>query len=293
MADKNILERTRGTAAKDLEGYTTDTVRMYLDEIGRYPLLNAAEEIELAKRIEKGDEKARQRMITSNLRLVVSVAKRYQHSGMPLLDLVQEGILGLIRAVEKFEWKRGFKFSTYATWWIRQAVGRAIQNNGRTIRIPSHLVERENKVARAMRELEGESHEDPTDEQISDYSGLTLAEVASVRDITRVVTSLDKPLTADSEEVFGDMQATVPDSFTEEVISEMATKELKQGLLSLDERDREVLALRFGLAGEDPATLDEIGRRLGLSRESVRKIETRALRTLKANAPIAALRQVG
>lgn len=276
----------------ELAGYTTDTIRMFLNEIGRYPLLTAAEEVTLAQAIEKGDQSAKDRMINSNLRLVVSIAKRYQHSGMPLLDLIQEGILGLIRAVEKFDWKKGFKFSTYATWWIRQAIGRAIQNQARTIRIPSHLVEREAKLMRAERELIAELDRDPTDDEISVRSGLSDRDIRTVREASRVVTSLDRPLKADSEQSFGDILSEDEEGgFTEEVHVALEQESLHIAVSQLPEREQQVIRLRYGIDGDGPATLDEIGRRFGISRESVRKIESKALTRLAGHREIEGLRR--
>ena len=266
----------------ELSDYTTDTIRMFLNEIGRFPLLTAEEEVELAKRIEEGDEEAKHRMVNSNLRLVVSIAKRYQHSGMPLLDLIQEGILGLIRAVEKFEWRKGFKFSTYATWWIRQAIGRAVQNQSRTIRIPSHLMEREAKLARAERELAVKFDREPTDEEIAAEAGLSLADLEQVRAASRVVTSLDRPVKPDSEQSFGDMLSVEGDDTTEEVHIALETASLRKALAQLPAREQEVIRLRYGIDGGEPTTLDEIGKRFGISRESVRKIESKALKLLAA-----------
>src|SRR5213596_2802558 len=192
----------------EVAAMTTDSLQLFLNEAGRYPLLTAAEEVELAKLIERGDKPAKDKMVNSNLRLVVSIAKKYQGHGLPLIDLIQEGIIGLIRAVEKFDWRRGFKFSTYATWWIRQAVQRGVANKSRTIRIPVHVLERETKIARAERELIAELERQPTDEEISQRAKLPVKQVREVRSAARAVTSLDKPLGDESESSFGDIVAT-------------------------------------------------------------------------------------
>src|SRR5438093_230987 len=192
----------------DLAHATTDALQLFLNEMARYRLLTAEEEVELAKRIERGDKAAKDRMINSNLRLVVSIAKKYQGHGLSLLDLIQEGIIGLIRAGEKFDWRKGFKFSTYATWWIRQAVQRGVANKSRTIRIPVHILERETKIVRAERELVAELERQPTDEEISKRSKLPIKQVREVRKAARAVTSLDKPLADDSDSSLGDVVAT-------------------------------------------------------------------------------------
>ena len=191
----------------DLAVATTDALQLFLNEAGRYKLLTAAEEVELAKRIERGDQAAKELMINSNLRLVVSIAKKYQGHGLSLLDLIQEGIIGLIRAVEKFDWRRGYKFSTYATWWIRQAVQRGVANKSRTIRIPVHIVEREQKIARAERELSAKLERPPTDEEVAEAAKLSLKHVKEVRQAARAVTSLDKPIGDDADASLGDLVA--------------------------------------------------------------------------------------
>src|SRR6187551_1046365 len=195
----------------DLAVVTTDALQLFLNEMARYPLLTAEEEVELAKRIERGDKAAKDRMINSTLRLVVSIAKKYQGHGLSLLDLIQEGIIGLIRAVEKFDWRRGYKFSTYATWWIRQAVQRGVANKSRTIRIPVHILERETKIVRAERELVAELERQPTDDEISARAKLPIKQVREVRRAARAVTSLDRPLGDESESSLGDVVATSED----------------------------------------------------------------------------------
>src|SRR5437763_3465944 len=202
----------------DLAVATTDALQLFLNEAGRYKLLTAAEEVELAKRIERGDKAAKDLMINSNLRLVVSIAKRYQGHGLSLLDLIQEGIIGLIRAVEKFDWRRGFKFSTYATWWIRQAVQRGVANKSRTIRIPVHIVEREQKIARAERELVLQLERAPTDAEVAEKAKLNPKHVREARAAARTVASLDKPIGDDSDTAFGDLIAHDDSDVAEEVV---------------------------------------------------------------------------
>jgi RNA polymerase primary sigma factor len=261
---------------------TTDALQLFLREAGRHALLTAAQEVELAKAIERGDGNAKQRMIQANLRLVVSIAKNYRNQGLPFLDLIQEGTLGLIRAVEKFDWRRGFKFSTYATWWIRQAVARALADKARTIRMPVHIVERLQKMNRAERTLWPQLGRQPTLEEIAEEANLPVEQAREVRAAARASTSLDQPVGEEEDAVFGDFVAgdgPLPD---EQAELNIRSATLLEALLSLPERDRSVLVLRYGLADEDPKTLEEIGRRLGLTRERVRQIEVQSLRRLAA-----------
>jgi RNA polymerase primary sigma factor len=269
---------------------TTDSLQLFLNEAGRYPLLTAAEEVELAKLIERGDRQAKDRMINSNLRLVVSIAKKYQGHGLSLLDLIQEGIIGLIRAVEKFDWRRGYKFSTYATWWIRQAVQRGVANKSRTIRIPVHIVEREQKIARAERELTLKLERQPTDEEVAKTAKLSLKHVREVRRAARAVASLDKPLGDEGDTAFGDIVATHEANVEEEVVVGLSEHALRGAVEKLPEREKEVIKLRYGMDGDpDPMSLETIGRHLGLTRERVRQIETQALERLAREREIAAL----
>ena len=265
----------------DLVAATTDALQLFLNEAGRYPLLTAAEEVELAKRIERGDKAAKDRMINSNLRLVVSIAKKYQGHGLSLLDLIQEGIIGLIRAAEKFDWRRGYKFSTYATWWIRQAVQRGVANKSRTIRIPVHIVERETKIARAERELIAELERAPTDEEISKRSKLPLKQVREVREAARAVTSLDRPVGEGGDASLVDLMGGEAAEVEEEVQVSLTEEALHRAVEELPAREKEVVKLRYGLNGDsDPKSLEEIGRRLGITRERVRQIESNALERL-------------
>jgi RNA polymerase primary sigma factor len=259
---------------------TTDALQLFLREAGRHQLLTAAQEVELAKKIERGDMQAKQRMIQSNLRLVVSIAKNYRNQGLPFLDLIQEGTLGLIRAVEKFDWRRGYKFSTYATWWIRQAVARALADKARTIRMPVHIVERLQKMNRAERILWTQLGREPTLEEIAEEANLTLQQAKEVKAAARASTSLDQPVGDQEDAVFGDFVAgdgPLPD---EQVEVTLRSEALKQALSALPWRERQVIVLRYGLVDSEPKTLEEIGRRLGLTRERVRQVEVESLRRL-------------
>jgi RNA polymerase primary sigma factor len=259
---------------------TTDALQLFLREIGRHPLLTAADEVELSKRIERGDMAAKRRMIECNLRLVVSIAKNYRNQGLPFLDLIQEGMFGLIRAVEKFEWQRGLKFSTYATWWIRQAVARAIADKARTIRVPVHVVERMQKMHRAERHLWTQLAREPTLDEIADEAGLPVQQAIEVRAAARASTSLDQPIGEQEDAVFGDLVAGEDPLPEEETERRLQKEALDRALESLPERDRRVLELRYGLRGEEPHTLEHIGRRLGITRERVRQIEIESLSRL-------------
>jgi len=266
---------------------TTDSLQMFLNEAGRYPLLTAAEEVELAKRIELGDMRAKERMITSNLRLVVSIARRYQTQGITLGDLIQEGVIGLIRATEKFDWRRGFKFSTYATWWIRQAVTRALADKGRTIRIPVHVVEREQKVSRTERELAAKLGYAPSDDEIAKAAKLPLSQVREVREAARAVASTDAPIGVDGDTSFGELFAAAGPTTEDEVDATIRGDAVRRAVAKLPERQRDVISLRFGLVGDGPNSLEQIGKQLGITRERVRQIEADALRRLAADEAIA------
>jgi RNA polymerase primary sigma factor len=259
---------------------STDALQLFLKDIGRVPLLTAAQEVELAKRIERGDMPAKQRMVESNLRLVVSIAKNYRNQGLPFLDLIQEGTLGLIRAVEKFDWRRGFKFSTYATWWIRQAVARALADKARTIRMPVHIVERLQKINRADRQLWTQLGREPTLDEIADEASLTPQQVLEVRAAARASTSLDAPVGDGEDAVFGDFVAGDGPLPEETVELNLRSEAVRHALAALPQREREVVVMRYGLTGAEPQTLEEIGRRLGLTRERVRQIELESLRRL-------------
>jgi RNA polymerase primary sigma factor len=261
---------------------TTDALQLFLNEARRYPLLTAAEEVSLAKRVERGDQAAKDRMVNSNLRLVVSIARRYQGHGLALLDLIQEGVLGLIRAVEKFDWRRGYKFSTYATWWIQQAVSRGVANQSRTIRLPVHVVEHEQRIARAERALRQSLAREPTDEEIAAASRLTIERVHELRDLTRTVTSLDRPVGEEGDTSLGELMASDEAEPLEEIDVSLREQALHRALDELPERERDVIEARYGLGEGEPETLEQIGRRLGVSRERVRQIERQALQRLSA-----------
>jgi RNA polymerase primary sigma factor len=297
--DEKGVEVTDDCALPDLEettyentqvaAMTSDSLQLFLNEAGRYPLLTAAEEVELAKRIEQGDKAAKDRMVNANLRLVVSIAKKYQGHGLSLLDLIQEGIIGLIRAVEKFDWRRGFKFSTYATWWIRQAVQRGVANKSRTIRIPVHIVEREQKIIRAERELLLQNERPPTDEELAQKTGLQIKHVREVRTAARTVASLDKAIGTDSDTSFGDMVAQDEANLEEDVVVSLGEDALHRAIETLPERERFVITSRYGLAEAEPKSLEQIGREMGVTRERVRQIERQALNRLAQHREIAAL----
>ncbi len=259
---------------------TTDALQLFLREASQHALLTAAQEVELAKKIERGCDVSKQRMIQSNLRLVVSIAKRYRNQGLPFLDLIQEGTLGLIRAVEKFDWRRGYKFSTYATWWIRQAVARALADKARTIRMPVHVVERLQKMNRAERTLWTQLGREPTLEEIAEEANLPVEQAREVRAAARASTSLDQPVGEGEDAVFGDFVAGDDPLPDEEVETSLRHQALQEGLAALPERHRQVLALRYGLRGAEPKTLEEIAQRFRLTRERVRQIEVEALRRL-------------
>ncbi|HUZ82913.1 MAG TPA: sigma-70 family RNA polymerase sigma factor [Gaiellaceae bacterium] len=275
---------------QQLASATTDSLQLFLNEAGRYPLLTAAQEVELAKRIEDGDKQAKDLLVNSNLRLVVSIAKRYQGHGLVLLDLIQEGIIGLIRATEKFDWRKGFKFSTYATWWIRQAVQRGVANKARTIRIPVHIVEREQRISRAERELVATLERAPTDEELAEKAKLPVKQVREVRSAARAVASLDKPVGEDDSASFGDLFASDEATPDEQVEIQLTEQALHAAVAELSEREQQILRLRYGLGGTtDPKSLEEIGKILGITRERVRQLEGEALRRLAERREIAAL----
>src|SRR4051794_33261969 len=240
--------------ADGLAGNTTDALQLFLNEVRRYPLLTADEEVELAKQIERGDTEAKERMINSNLRLVVSLARKYQGQDLPLLDLIQEGILGLIRAAEKFDWRRGYKFSTYATFWIRQAIQRGIANKSRTIRVPVHIGQRERTIARVSRELRAQLGREPTDEEVAEAAGITVQDIEEVRDTQRTVTSLDRPVGEEGESSFGDLLPSDALEPEEEVDISLRSEALQRALDQLPEREREVVKLRFGVNGTGEPT---------------------------------------
>src|SRR5581483_9388111 len=325
----------------DAQEVSTDALQLFLKDVGRVDLLTAAQEVELAKRIERGDHRAKQEMVEANLRLVVSIAKRYRNQGLPFLDLIQEGTIGLVRAAEKFDWRKGYKFSTYATWWIRQAVARALADKARTIRMPVHVVEKLNKILRAERKLRAERGREPTNEEIAYELELELAdkartirmpvhvveklnkilraerklraergreptneeiayelelavsEVESIRRTSQTPVSLEKPVGDDEESEFGqfieDEHTPLPDEAADTAFRSAA---LAKCLGALSYRERRVLELRYGLNGEQPCTLDEVGRAFQVTRERIRQIENQGLKKLRALAESQKLRDV-
>jgi RNA polymerase primary sigma factor len=275
---------------KELESLTSledksvaDPVRMYLREIGRIPLLNREQEIDLAQRNDQGDPLAKKQLINANLRLVVSIAKKYIGRGMTFLDLIQEGNKGLIRAVEKYDWTKGFKFSTYATWWIRQAITRAIADQARTIRIPVHMVETINKLMRISRKLMQDLGREPTAEEIADeMGGIDADRVREILKISQKTTSLETPIGDDNDSYLGDFIADENQTSPYDATSKRLLKEnIEDVLSSLSDREARVLKMRFGLNGARPMTLEEVGRKFGVTRERIRQIEAKALRKLK------------
>jgi RNA polymerase primary sigma factor len=262
---------------------TNDPVRMYLKEIGKVRLLTAEEEVALAKRIERGDMEAKRRLIEANLRLVVSIAKRYVGRGMQFLDLIQEGNLGLIRAVEKFDYRKGYKFSTYATWWIRQAITRAIADQARTIRIPVHMVETINKLIRVQRQLLQDMGREPTADEIAEEMGTTPQKVREILKISQEPVSLETPIGEEEDSQLGDFIEDEDATMPVEAVSEIMQKEELQNVLGmLTHRERKVIELRFGLKGEHPRTLEEVGQKFGVTRERIRQIEAKTLAKLKS-----------
>jgi RNA polymerase primary sigma factor len=273
--------------------HTTDALQLFLNEAGRYRLLTPREEIELAKRIERGDLRAKEHMINANLRLVVSIARKYQGVGeLCLLDLVQEGIIGLIRAVEKFDWRKGFRFSTYATLWIRQALQRGLADRGRAIRLPANVAQRERRIARVERELATRLGREPTIDEVAVEAELTTADVQALRDAARIVTSLDRPVGEDGDTSLGDLVEGSEPSPGEEVFVRMREELVRDTIAQLPETERKVLRMRYGLNGSpEPQTLARVGQELGVSAERVRQIEERALKHLALRRELQSLNE--
>jgi RNA polymerase primary sigma factor len=275
----------------DLADATTDALQLFLSEAGRYPLLTPAEEVALAKRIERGDREAKHRMIRSNLRLVVSIAKRYQGQQLPLLDLIQEGIFGLIRAVEKFDWRRGFRFSTYATWWIRQAVQRGVAKHSRTIRLPADVVAHERKLARAEVRLAASLGRPPTEEELAEGASLTPEQVRRVRTAARAVTSLDWPAQNGNGTTLGTLISDeLADETTRAIDLRLSSRALRAAVAALPERQRRVIELRYAIDGGEPLPRHELARMLEVSAERVRQIEKEALERLALERELQGLR---
>jgi RNA polymerase primary sigma factor len=278
--DVEIAEPTPPAPSAAVELPTTDALALFMNRAGRYPLLTASEEVALAKQVERGDAAAKEQMINSNLRLVISIAKRYQGHDLPLLDLVQEGVIGLNRAVEKFDWRRGFKFSTYATWWIRQACQRAVSGQSATIRMPTHVNERRAKIARVARRLQTELGREATREELAAGSGLSLQHVEEALDAAEAPVSLNRPIGSEEDGEFGDLfedpNASDP---AEEATESVRRREIRRALRRLPESERRVVELRFGFGGE-PASLEAIGKELGVSRDRVHQLQAQAFARL-------------
>jgi RNA polymerase primary sigma factor len=285
--------RVEEVAKADVREISTDSLQLFLKDIGKVELLTAAQEVELAKRIERGDHLAKQEMIEANLRLVVSIAKRYRNQGLPFLDLIQEGTIGLVRAAEKFDYRKGFKFSTYATWWIRQAVARALADKARTIRMPVHVVEKLNKIVRTERKLRAELCREPSPYEIALDLDLPIEEVEQIMRSSQTPVSLEKPVGDEEESEFGhfitDETVPLPDEVADEA---MRKEQLRKILGTLSHRERRVLELRYGLDGEHPRTLDEVGRTFNVTRERIRQIENQSLKKLRALSDSLSLRDV-
>ncbi len=281
---------TSSGAAVDFQ---TDALQLFLKDIGKVDLLTAAQEVELAKRIERGDHCAKQEMVEANLRLVVSIAKKYRNQGLPFLDLIQEGTIGLVRAAEKFDYRKGFKFSTYATWWIRQAVARALADKARTIRMPVHVVEKLNKIVRAERKLRAELGREPLSGEIGRELDLTVEEVDHIRRSAQTPVSLEKPVGDEDESEFGHFLTDENQELPDEAADVTLRKETLLKILgTLSSRERQVLELRYGLDGQHPRTLDEVGRTFNVTRERIRQIENQSLKKLRALADSQKLKDV-
>ncbi|MGI8793950.1 MAG: sigma-70 family RNA polymerase sigma factor [Acidimicrobiales bacterium] len=279
----------------ELAVLTGDTLRLFLDEIGRYPLLTADDEVRLAKRIADGDEDAKHELTRANLRLVVHLAKRYQHQGLSLLDLIQEGTFGLVRAVEKFDWERGFKFSTYATWWIRQALQRALQKQARTIRLPLHIAERDRRIERVAEAIEKRVDRPATDEEIAAETSLSLSQIQEVRQAARVVVSLDQPVGEDNGTELGELIGTdQTEPFTEEIHLQLDRALVREAVAALPEPQRDVIRLRYGLGVDaEPMSVHRVGRTLHMGPRRVQQLEQEGLRRLSVIREVDAMREAG
>jgi RNA polymerase primary sigma factor len=291
--DCGVADRPPTAISNDnLAGYTTDALQLFLNEAGRHRLLTPAEEVELAKRIERGDLEAKDRMVTSNLRLVVSIARKYQNVGeLTLLDLIQEGTLGLIRAAEKFDWRKGFRFSTYATLWIRQAISRALDERGRTIRLPINVAQRERKIANAERELSTTLGRPPTIEELAAHTEVAPRHIEELRDVARKVTSLERPVGDEGETELGSLLPGDDLPPEEEVEVALRDETVRAVVQSLPEREREVIEMRFGLDGDrDPVSVREAARRLQVRPAEVQKLERHALAELALRREMVAMR---
>jgi RNA polymerase primary sigma factor len=293
------IEDDCGKQAAEPAGYrngelaetTTDALQLFFNEMRRYPLLTKEEEIELAQAVERGDLEAKERLINSNLRLVVSNARRYMRQDLNLLDLIQEGILGLIRASEKFDWRKGYKFSTYATFWIRQAIQRALESKERTIRVPNQVAQRERKVMRIERELATKLGRDPTTEEVAKEAELEPAQVEDIRDLTRVVTSLDRPVGEEDASSLGEFIPDERSGPSEEVAVSFRDQTLRRAVEDLPEDEQKVIRLRYGINGDEPTNLREASRRLELKQSEVKELEERGLSRLAQAREVEAMRE--
>ena len=281
--------RRRSDAVHEVE-HTTDSLQLFFNQASRYPLLTKQEEIDLAQRIEKGDLAAKERLINSNLRLVVKFARRYQGHGLPLGDLVQEAMLGLIRAAEKFDWRRGYKFSTYAVLWIKQSIQRGLDNTGRAVRIPAHIAQRERTVNRVTNELTLNLDREPTDEEVAAKTKLPLDEVMAVRDLTRVSASLDQPVTSDGETTLGELRAESTADVHDELLEAEQEDAVESALSKLPELEAKVIRARFGTGGRKALSLREAAREVGVTQASARELEAKALRRLAGDDSLAGWR---
>ena len=278
IGDSNLDADFEGAAIDDLS--VDDSVKMYLKEIGKIDLLKPDEERDIAKRMAEGDEEAKNKLIESNLRLVVSIAKKYMNRGLALLDLIQEGNIGLIKAVDKFDYQKGFKFSTYATWWIRQAITRAIADQARTIRIPVHMVETINKLTRVQRQLVQDLNREPTDDELAEVMGMDVQKIRDIKKISQDPISIDKPVGEEEDSHLVDFISNDELAPDEEVARTLLKEDLIKALGNLSDRERRVIELRFGLKDGVPMTLEQVGQHLGVTRERIRQIEAKAIRKL-------------
>jgi RNA polymerase primary sigma factor len=290
-ADSAATRARRRSDAHELAEHTTDSLQLFFNQAAKYPLLTAKQEVELAKRIEKGDLEAKERLINSNLRLVIKFARRYQGHGLPMGDLVQEAMLGLIRAAEKFDWRRGYKFSTYAVLWIKQSIQRGLDNTGRAVRIPAHIAQRERTVNRVAAELTGELDREPTDEEVSDRAKLPLDEVMAVRDLTRVTSSLDQPIGDDGDATLGELRAESTADLEDEVMQSEQENAVEVALRRLPEMEAEVIRHRFGTGGRPAKSIRDVAREMGVTQKNAQKLEQSALTRLANDGVLAGWRE--
>jgi RNA polymerase primary sigma factor len=269
---------------------TTDSLQLFFNQAARYPLLTKEEEVELAQRIERGDLAAKERLINSNLRLVIKFARRYQGHGLDLGDLVQEAMLGLIRAAEKFDWRRGYKFSTYAVLWIKQSIQRGLDNTGRPVRIPAHVAQRERTVSRVTAELTARLDHEPTDEEVAKQAKLPLDEVMAIRDLTRVTASLDQPI-GEGDTTFGELHSESTEDLEDEVLERQQEQTVDEALARLPEDERRVISARFGTGGREERNLRDVAREVGVTQEQARRLEAQALRRLSTDESLNAWRE--